>query len=106
MTNGPAIVPEIVIEGMRNDWPGGRQTFWPLRPERAEPNKDTFWFGARLKPAGNQVWFRITMEAVRRMQEETPSPILAVTAYGPRVVPGNKDMVSRPARVPLTLQRL
>ena len=72
MTNGPAIIPEIVIEGTRNDWPGGRQTFWPLRPERAEPNKDTFWFGSRLKPAGNQVWFRITMEAVRRMQEETP----------------------------------
>ena len=48
----------------------------PLDPNR-EPNRQTFWFGAELDPGNEQVWFRITLEAVRRMQEETPAPPLA-----------------------------
>ena len=71
MTNGPAIVPAIVIDGTPEDWPGGPRTLTPLDPDR-EPNRQTFWFGAELAPAGNQVWFLVTLEAVRRMQEETP----------------------------------
>ena len=71
MPNGPAIVPEIVIEGMREDWPGGPRTLTRLDPNR-EPNRQTFWFGAELARDDNRVWFRITMEAVRRMHEETP----------------------------------
>ena len=67
MTNGPA----IVIRGTREDWPGGPRTLRPLDPNR-EPNRQTFWFGAELDPGNEQVWFRITLEAVHRMQEETP----------------------------------
>ena len=67
MSNGPA----IVIDVTREDWPGGPRTLTRLDPHR-EPNWLTFWFGAELAPAGNQVWFRITGEAIERMQEETP----------------------------------
>ena len=45
MSNGPA----IVIEGTREDWPGGPRTLTPLDPAR-EPNRQTFWFGAELAP--------------------------------------------------------
>ena len=72
MTNGPALVPWIVIEGTREDWPGGPQTLTPLDPKPEEPNRQTYWFGAALAPDDNEVWFRITMEAVRRIQEERP----------------------------------
>ena len=71
MSNGPAIVPAIVIDGTREDWPGSPRTLTPLDPDR-EPNRRTFWFGAALAPDDNQVWFQITLEAVRRMQEGTP----------------------------------
>ena len=71
MSNGPAIVPVIIIEGTREDWPGGPRTLTRLDPNR-EPNRLTFWFGAELAPDDNEVWFRITLEAVRRMQEKTP----------------------------------
>ena len=67
MSNGPA----IVIEGTREDWPGGPRTLTALDPNR-EPNRLTFWFGAELTPDDNEVWFRITMEALRRIQEERP----------------------------------
>ena len=70
MTNGPA----IVIRGTREDWPGGPRTLRPLDPNR-EPNWQTFWFGAELDPGNEQVWFRITLEAVHRMQEETPGAL-------------------------------
>ena len=63
--------PAIVIEGTRGDWPGGARTLTPRAPSR-EPNRQTFWFGSELDPAGAQVWFRITSEAVRRMREQTP----------------------------------
>ena len=79
MSNGPAIVPVIVIEGTREDWPGGPRTLTPLDPNR-EPNRLTFWFGAELAPAGNQVWFQITGETIERMPEETPG------AHGNRLV--------------------
>ncbi len=68
MSNGPA----IIIEGRREDWPQGPRTLTPLDPN-PEPNRQTCWFGAELAPGGNQVWFRITTEAVHRMQEETPA---------------------------------
>ena len=69
MTNGPA----IVIRGTREDWPGGPRTLRPLNPHR-EPNRQTFRFGAELVPGNAQVWFRIPLEAVHRMQEKTPGP--------------------------------
>ena len=60
----------IVIEGTREDWPGGARTLTAREPTR-EPN-GTFWFGAELGPAGDQVWFRIAEEAIGRMPEKTP----------------------------------
>ena len=60
----------IVIAGRRGDWPGGPQTLTPREPTR-EPN-GTLWFGAELDPAGGQVWFRITSEAIHRMREKAP----------------------------------
>ena len=64
----------IVIEGTREDWPGGARTLTAREPTR-EPN-GTFWFGAELDPDpdpdGDQVWFRIAEEAVGRMPEKTP----------------------------------
>ena len=48
------------------------RTLTPRDPYR-EPNRQTYWFGAELDPgAPNQVWFRITLEAIHRMKEETP----------------------------------
>ena len=62
----------IVIEGRREDWPGGARTLTPRDPTR-EPN-GTFRFGAELDPdGGNQVWFRIAEEAIGRMPEKTPA---------------------------------
>ena len=60
----------VVIEGRREDWPGGARTLTAREPTR-EPN-GTFWFGAELGPAGDQVWFRIAEEAIGRMPEKTP----------------------------------
>ena len=71
MTNGQAIVPAIVIEGTREDWPGGPQTF-RSRPARTEPDHDAFWFSAQLIPGDNLVEFRITYEDLQRMRENTP----------------------------------
>ena len=66
MTNGP----QIVIEGTREDWPGDAQTFAPLPAER-DTQRHAFWFGAQLDPGDNEVWFRITPEAIERMRERT-----------------------------------
>ena len=64
--------PTIVIAGTREDWPGGPRTLTPRDPTR-EPNGRILWFGAELDPDGSQqVWFRITAEAVGRMREKTP----------------------------------
>ncbi len=60
----------IIIEGRRDDWPGGPRTLKPCTAGR-EPNGRTLWFGAELD-SGNQVWFRITADAVGRMRETTP----------------------------------
>ena len=51
MPNGPA----IVIKGTYEDWPDVPRKLTALDPDR-EPNRQTFWFGAELAPAGNQVW--------------------------------------------------
>ena len=51
MTNGPA----IVIKGTHEYWLDGPRKLTALDPDR-EPNRQTFWFGAELAPAGNQVW--------------------------------------------------
>ena len=67
MSNGPA----IVIDVTREDWPGGPRTLTPLDPNE-EPNRQTTWFGAEFASGGNQVWYRIALEAGHRMQEETP----------------------------------
>ena len=61
----------VVIEGRRDDWPGGARLLMPCPPNR-ERNGRTWWFGAELDPDGSQVWFRITPEAIHRMREKTP----------------------------------
>ena len=65
----PASEQAIVIAGTAEDWPDGRV----LTPRKAtrEPN-GTLWFGAELDPGGDQVWFRIEEDAVRRMPDATP----------------------------------
>lgn len=65
MRNGLA----IVIAGTRTDWPGGPRKLTPLGPNRERIQ--TFWFGATLAPGDNEVWFRITSDAIRRMRETT-----------------------------------
>ena len=61
----------VVIEGRREDWPGGARILMPCLASR-EPNGRTYWFGAELDPDGSQLWFRITSEAIHRMREKTP----------------------------------
>ncbi len=63
--------PRIVIEGRRENWPGGARTLTRRDPCR-EPNRQVRWFGAELDSEGAQVWFRITLEAARRMKAHTP----------------------------------
>ena len=58
----------IVIAGTADDWPDGR-TLTPREPT-CEPN-GTLWFGAELDE-GEQVWFRIEEEAIRRMPQRNP----------------------------------
>ena len=67
MANGAA----IVIEGTREDWPGGPRTLTPFYPNQA-PDTQVTWFGAELAPDDKEVWFRITLEAVHRMEEQAP----------------------------------
>ena len=62
--------PKIVIEGQCAVWPGEPQILTALPPDR-EKDEAVFWFGTRAEPGGNDVWFRITSEAVRRMREKT-----------------------------------
>ena len=59
----------IVIAAGAEDRPDGRV----LTPRQAtrEPN-GTLWFGAELDPQGDQVWFRIDEDAIRRMPDRTP----------------------------------
>ena len=61
----------IIIEGRREDWPGGARLLTPCKSCR-ERNRLTVWFGAELAPDGNEVWYRITEEAIHRMREKTP----------------------------------
>ena len=49
----------VVIEGRREDWPGGPRLLMPCPPSR-EPNARTWWFGAEFDPAGEQVDAHIT----------------------------------------------
>ena len=69
MTNGQA----IVIEGPREDWPGGPQTFRSRpAPTPRVPDPDAFWFSAQLIPGDILVEFRITHADLRKMRENTP----------------------------------
>lgn len=70
MVNDPAdIQPAILIEGMRQDWPGGARILTP-QPADREPDRQAFWFSAQ---AGDiEVCFRLTLEAIHRMPEEAP----------------------------------
>ena len=65
--------PRIVIEGRREDWPGGARTLTPREPGR-EPNRQVFWFGAELHPsAGNAV--ALTPPAqLHEAPEQAPPP--------------------------------
>ena len=58
---------QIIIEGRREDWPGGRRTLAARARARAQPAG--VLVRGRAPPDGSQVWFRITSEAVRRMRE-------------------------------------
>ena len=60
----------IVIAGGSEDWPDGPRTLTARTPTR-EPN-GTLWFGADLDPTGNQIWFRIAEDAIRRRPDRTP----------------------------------
>ena len=104
MSNGPA----IVIDVTREDWPGGPRTLTPLDPNE-EPNRQTTWFGAELASVGNQMWFRITLEAVHRIQEKTPSvpggPLQLLTLFTAlcrrhpgRIQPGQPRTLQRRVR--------
>ena len=65
--------PKIVIEGPREDWPGGVRTLTQCKPYRDSDRLQVYWFGAELdQEDGNEVWFRIILEAIHRMQENTP----------------------------------
>ena len=68
MTNGQA----VVIEGKCHFWPGGPQTLTALPADR-ERDRAACWFGARADPDGNEMWFRLTLEAIYRMRENTPA---------------------------------
>ena len=57
----------IIIEGKREDWPGGPRTLTP-RASGLEPNGRTLWYGAELNPDGRQVWFRITADAAGQLR--------------------------------------
>ena len=63
--------PLIVLDGLREDWPGGPATL-RSRAFTREPN-GTFWFGGEVLPDGSQVWFRMAPEDVERMREDTPA---------------------------------
>ena len=63
--------PAIVIEGKFGNWPGGARTLTPCLPQR-EPNRQVYSFGAELDQGNDEVWFRIALEAIRRMKEQTP----------------------------------
>ena len=59
----------IVIAATAEDWPDGR-TLTPRRTTR-EPN-GTLWFGADLDREGDQIWFRIDENGIRRIPHATP----------------------------------
>ena len=60
----------ILIEGRRDDWPGGPRTLRPRQTTR-EPN-GRLWFGAEFDDSRDQVWFRIDEESIGRMPDKTP----------------------------------
>ena len=59
---------DIVIEGTCEDWPGGSRTLKPCKP-RPSNRPGVHWFGAEVDRDGTEVWFRITWEKIREMQE-------------------------------------
>ena len=68
MSNRPAIV---IPKGPCNvPWRGNHRTLKPL-PVDKDSNHGVFLCGVRVEPGDNNVWFRITSEAARRMQENT-----------------------------------
>ena len=81
----------IIIEGRRDDWPGGARTLIPCKPDR-EQDRQVHWFGAELDPDGIEVWFRISTEAVGRMKEKTPR------ARGNRLIDALLDWMKLPNR--------
>ena len=42
-------------------------------PADRERDRAACWFGARADPDGNEMWFRLTLEAIYRMRENTPA---------------------------------
>ena len=79
----------IVLDGRREDWPGGARTLTPCDSSR-EPNGRTLWFGADLDPDGTQIWFRLHEEAIGRLPGETPR------ARGERLIDAPSSTPSSP----------
>ena len=71
--------PKIVIEGTREDWPGGPRTLTPRGPQPGPQPADLLVRRAEIDPDDSQVWFRIASEAGRRMGSRHPEP--AATAW-------------------------
>ena len=81
----------IIIEGRREDWPGGARTLTACKPER-ERDRQAYWFGAELDPDGIEVWFRIRLEDIKRMKET------ASRARGDLVIDALFDWMKLPNR--------
>lgn len=63
--------PAIIIEGKFENWPGEARTLTPSHPRR-DANAQVYSFGAELDQGNDEVWFRIALEAIHRMKEQTP----------------------------------
>ena len=59
----------IVIEGRREDWPGGPRVLM-ARPPSREPNGRTCWFGAELDPDGDQISVRCSVRRSANLRRE------------------------------------
>ena len=70
MNGLPEMPEQIVIEGTREDWPGGCQTLTPV-PPALRPRPATLCFGAQVEPAGHLVWFLIDADDINRIQQAT-----------------------------------
>ena len=69
-----AIVPLIVIDVTRfsTGQSNGKPSALIDPNSKQSPTETLSWFGSRLRPAGIEVWFRISYAAIQEMREDTP----------------------------------